>query len=309
MWQNFSIVFLAPNMDFHCVLPSTGQHVANESVLPFDDRCEVPQEGNSSFLVPCTEWEYDTSHTSETIVSEWDLVCSREWLISLAKSIYMIGFLLSVFTFGQISDLVGRFPTIVTCYCITCVSMFLSLLSNSFGMFLVLRFFHAFGRAGATTVGYVLNIFCIQSQQDGECFFCTTHFPTTQRLAVATPPILHHGPHEFPSTLWSLGHQAGGRRPTFVSLMFGGPLALPFYPCLQSWQQWCPQRLNRRWASLIQVGGRLDLLLTYNGLGSSGTGSGSNSSYPLVPLLSLWFLKETMDFPSDITSSHNKYQF
>ncbi|GFV51610.1 hypothetical protein TNCV_3363961 [Trichonephila clavipes] len=35
----------------------------------------------------------------------WDLVCSREWLVSLAKSIYMVGFLLSVITFGQISDL------------------------------------------------------------------------------------------------------------------------------------------------------------------------------------------------------------
>ncbi|GFU12494.1 organic cation transporter protein [Nephila pilipes] len=156
MWQNFSIVFLAPNMDFRCVQPSTGKYFPNASALLFDNRCEVPQGENSSILEPCTEWEYDISHTSQTIVSEWDLVCGREWLVSLAKSIYMIGFLLSGFTFGQISDLVGRFPTMIMCYCITLVCMFLTLLSNSFIMFVILRFFQAFGRAGATTIGYVL---------------------------------------------------------------------------------------------------------------------------------------------------------
>ncbi|GFQ96155.1 organic cation transporter protein [Trichonephila clavata] len=155
MWHNFSIIFMTPNMDFHCIQPPSEQHIANAS-FAFENRCEVPQRGNSSILVACTEWEYDTSDTSETIVSEWDLVCSREWLVSLAKSIYMVGFLLSVIIFGQISDLIGRFPTIVMCFTITCVSMFLSLLSNSFTMFAILRFFQAFGRAGASTVGYVL---------------------------------------------------------------------------------------------------------------------------------------------------------
>ncbi|GBN42907.1 Organic cation transporter protein [Araneus ventricosus] len=149
MWQNFSIVFLAANVPFRCVQPP--HHNASFS---FGDSCQVVEGPNSS--VPCTRWEYDTSHTSQTIVSEWDLVCEREWLVSLAKSSYMVGFLLSVIVFGQISDCIGRYPTIVMCYAIACVSMFLSLLSNSFVMFIVLRFFHAFGRAGAATVAYVL---------------------------------------------------------------------------------------------------------------------------------------------------------
>ncbi|GFQ77250.1 organic cation transporter-like protein, partial [Trichonephila clavata] len=156
IWHNFVIIFMAPNTDFRCIQPLSGQHYSNSSAVVFDNRCEVPQEANSSILVPCTEWEYDTSSTSDTIVSEWDLVCSREWLVSLAKSIYMVGFLLSVFIFGQISDLIGRFPTIIICYCITCVSMFLALLSNSYSMFIILRFLQAFGRTGLMNVGYVL---------------------------------------------------------------------------------------------------------------------------------------------------------
>ncbi|XP_055946789.1 organic cation transporter protein-like isoform X1 [Argiope bruennichi] len=151
MWQNFSIVFLAANVPFRCVQPPSPHNSTSSS---FGDQCEVAAGNNSS--TPCTQWEYDILQTSQTIVSEWDLVCDREWLVSLAKSSYMLGFLLSVVVFGQISDCIGRYPTILMCYVITCVSMLLSLLSNSFVMFAVLRFFHAFGRAGASTVGYVL---------------------------------------------------------------------------------------------------------------------------------------------------------
>ncbi|XP_035218747.1 organic cation transporter protein-like isoform X2 [Stegodyphus dumicola] len=107
-------------------------------------------------IVPCTKWHYDTSYTSQTLVSEFDLVCDREWLVSLAKSIYMIGFLISVIFFGQLSDWIGRLPTIAISYVVSCISLLLSLLSTSYLMFVILRFFQAFGRTGLTTIGFVL---------------------------------------------------------------------------------------------------------------------------------------------------------
>ncbi|GIY21168.1 organic cation transporter protein [Caerostris extrusa] len=154
MWQNLAITFFAPNMDFRCVEPSYEEDSwTNETV--FDNRCEVPANGSNA-SVPCTKWEYDTSFYSQTIVSEWDLVCGREWLISLTKSVYMLGFLISVFVFGQLSDSIGRLPAIVISYIITVISMLLTLLSNSFVMFSVLRFLQALGRTALTTVGFVL---------------------------------------------------------------------------------------------------------------------------------------------------------
>ncbi|GBM66632.1 Solute carrier family 22 member 1 [Araneus ventricosus] len=42
------------------------------------------------------------------------------------------------------------------CYIITTTAMFLSLLSTSYTMFIILRFFQAFGRTGITAVGFVL---------------------------------------------------------------------------------------------------------------------------------------------------------
>ncbi|GIY03443.1 organic cation transporter protein [Caerostris darwini] len=153
MWQNLAITFFAPNMDFRCVEPSYEEDPgANETA--FDNRCEVPANGSNA-SVPCSKWEYDTSFYSQTIVSEvmgprvW-----KEWLISLTKSVYMLGFLISVFVFGQLSDSIGRLPAIVISYIITVVSMLLTLLSNSFVMFSVLRFLQALGRTALTTVGH-----------------------------------------------------------------------------------------------------------------------------------------------------------
>ncbi|GFU15713.1 organic cation transporter protein [Nephila pilipes] len=149
MWQNLATTFFAPNMDFRCV-DSVSR---NDNGTTFDNSCEV-QVGNRSF--PCTKWEYDTSFYSQTIVSEWDLVCDREWLISLSKSVYMGGFLVSVIFFGQLSDSIGRLPAVVISYIITVVSMLMTLLSTSYVMFMILRFLQAFGRTALSTVGYVL---------------------------------------------------------------------------------------------------------------------------------------------------------
>ncbi|KAG8195845.1 hypothetical protein JTE90_008537 [Oedothorax gibbosus] len=185
-WQLWSVTFLAPNVDFKCAdqlhfnngttslddrrhrntntyfnnwtssfddsrAQTTSPFVSNKTIS-FDDRCEVVVD-NHSTVAKCTSWNYDVQ---DNIVSEWDLVCDRQWLVSFAKSVYQFGYLLSVIVFGQMADWLGRFPVIVVCYTITTVAMFLSMLSTSYTMYAVLRFFQAFGRTGLTTTGVVL---------------------------------------------------------------------------------------------------------------------------------------------------------
>ncbi|GBN26249.1 hypothetical protein AVEN_270373-1 [Araneus ventricosus] len=82
MWQNFSILFLAGHVPFRCV-----QSPHHNATLPFDDSCQVAEGPNSS--VPCTRWEYDTSDTSQTIVSE---VSAFEYCAQLMTPEYLIGF-------------------------------------------------------------------------------------------------------------------------------------------------------------------------------------------------------------------------
>ncbi|XP_077978580.1 uncharacterized protein LOC144434013 [Glandiceps talaboti] len=53
-------------------------------------------------------WVYDKTWYKNTVVFEYDLVCDKEWMKQLSKSIVPLGNIIGVVTFGQISDIFGR---------------------------------------------------------------------------------------------------------------------------------------------------------------------------------------------------------
>lgn len=85
-WHQMSIIFLAPPTNFTC--SDTGE------TKVFDNVCQSN----------CTQYEYDKSTFSNTIVSEWDLVCDRHWLKNLTQTIFMLGILVGNMMFGHLSD-------------------------------------------------------------------------------------------------------------------------------------------------------------------------------------------------------------
>lgn len=84
-WHQMSIIFLAPPTNFTC---ATG---AGEV---FDNVCHAN----------CTKYDFDQSVFQETIISEWDLVCDRQWLKNLTQTIFMLGILVGNMMFGHLSD-------------------------------------------------------------------------------------------------------------------------------------------------------------------------------------------------------------
>ncbi|KAG8172295.1 hypothetical protein JTE90_017546 [Oedothorax gibbosus] len=95
-------------------------------------------------------WEYDRSFYPSTIIDE-------EWLISFSKSIYNVGYLVAVLGFGQLSDSVGRRPTLLFSYVLNVFAAFLCAFAPNFSMFAILRFFTAVGGAGFYTVSFVIR--------------------------------------------------------------------------------------------------------------------------------------------------------
>uniref|UniRef100_F6RQ19 Solute carrier family 22 member 16 n=1 Tax=Equus caballus TaxID=9796 RepID=F6RQ19_HORSE len=58
---------------------------------------------------PCSDgYMYDKSKWNSTVVTEWDLVCNREWFARLIQPIFMLGVLLGAVIFGYLSDRIGR---------------------------------------------------------------------------------------------------------------------------------------------------------------------------------------------------------
>jgi len=56
----------------------------------------------------CVDYDFDHSFWVSTMVTEWDLVCERTWLKTLAKMLLFTGFALGSFCSGLVSDRFGR---------------------------------------------------------------------------------------------------------------------------------------------------------------------------------------------------------
>ncbi|XP_027712091.1 solute carrier family 22 member 16 [Vombatus ursinus] len=69
---------------------------------------EYQYDGNKSYF-PCTDgYFYDQTKWKSTVVTEWDLVCHREWFAKSIQPTFMLGVLLGAVIFGDLSDRLGR---------------------------------------------------------------------------------------------------------------------------------------------------------------------------------------------------------
>lgn len=59
--------------------------------------------GNKS-VESCNGYEFDHSQVEQSIVTEWNLVCEKEWLSKLAQPSLMLGVLIGALLFGDIAD-------------------------------------------------------------------------------------------------------------------------------------------------------------------------------------------------------------
>ena len=81
-WHQMSIIFIAPPVgNFSCV---------NASI----DRCSKD----------CPEYAYNRSIFTETITTQWDLVCENSQMANASQMIFMFGILIGNILFGTLAD-------------------------------------------------------------------------------------------------------------------------------------------------------------------------------------------------------------
>ncbi|XP_077143845.1 organic anion transporter 3-like [Ranitomeya variabilis] len=142
--HNLMQIFTAAVPPFHCQSNLT----LGNSSLP-KDSCTRYISLLSNDTEPCQQGEriYDlTLYTS--IISEWDLVCEREWMKELAQSTYMAGVLVGAMLYGPLADRFGR-RTVVLCCLLKIASMGTgAAFSPNFAAFCVFRFMTGMGICG-----------------------------------------------------------------------------------------------------------------------------------------------------------------
>ncbi|CAH1799763.1 unnamed protein product [Owenia fusiformis] len=186
-YANVSIVFLAAVPVHSCLIPeltsaNLSRDVINRVGVPLTEEgdyatCQkydrnytyVSKEllkqwmnetrnGTEIKTVPCEAFYYDTSQYTSSIVSQWELVCGRKWMIALVQSIYMGGILVGAVAGGQLSDRFGRRPTLCICIVLTVIASYVVAFSPNFIIFAILRFCLATFSMGAYTVAFVVNM-------------------------------------------------------------------------------------------------------------------------------------------------------
>ncbi|XP_052029215.1 organic anion transporter 3 isoform X2 [Apodemus sylvaticus] len=106
---------------------------------------------------PCLDgWIYNS--TRDTIVTEWDLVCSSNKLKEMAQSIFMAGILVGGPVFGELSDRFGRKPILTWSYLLLAASGSGAAFSPSLPVYIIFRFLCGCSISGISLSTVILNV-------------------------------------------------------------------------------------------------------------------------------------------------------
>lgn len=121
--HNLSHQALAPSIDYWCKAPVKYEgdtpEVWKNATIPREpdgslSRCmrydSAPDNTSNQIMVPCNAWDYDFKPRGRTIVSEWNLVCDRAWLVPTLAIVYAGGSVITCPCVGAVADRIGRRP-------------------------------------------------------------------------------------------------------------------------------------------------------------------------------------------------------
>lgn len=148
-FQTVSMVFIGGEPTWRCTANSS-VCMQNATISPDDDyykaRCNMSSE----------DWEFTTEFTS--IVTEWNLICGKEYFASLSQSMLFIGWIPGAFIIGRLSDKFGRRRVLFPAVFVVAVTSFASSFVPVFWLFLTLRGITGFFQGGVYITLYVLVI-------------------------------------------------------------------------------------------------------------------------------------------------------
>ncbi|KAM4522131.1 solute carrier family 22 member 16 [Odontesthes bonariensis] len=111
--------------------------------------------GNKTVEACSENFVFDHTEISQSIVTDWDLVCDKEWLSKLCQPTFMLGVLIGALLFGDIADRVGRVKILMfTSLCQFGLGVSVAF-SGNYYFFMVLRFLLAMVSSGYLVVVFV----------------------------------------------------------------------------------------------------------------------------------------------------------
>ncbi|XP_037576261.1 solute carrier family 22 member 13 [Dermacentor silvarum] len=112
---------------------------------------ENPEQPDNSTTVLCPDWEYEERWPRESAVSTWNMVCSRQSLITVMIVVQNFGAALCVSVAGYLADRIGRKSVVAPSLVVMLLSMVILCVSTAYPVFVATLFISAGSNAIAMT--------------------------------------------------------------------------------------------------------------------------------------------------------------
>ena len=137
--------FAAQQSDWICVSNSTQCTLNGTFTSENDLRCHIPR----------SEWEY-IQPKGISIVTDFDIYCENDWIISMSSSIVFIGWIVGAIILGWIADSYGRKKVLFGSFFMMLTCGMIGPFVNNIHVFLLMRFLVGFFIPGTSYVMFVL---------------------------------------------------------------------------------------------------------------------------------------------------------
>lgn len=107
---------------------------------------------------PCASWVFYDNETT-TLITDFQLVCSRSWYLTTSQVVYMFGVGAGVIISGIVSDNFGRSRPIFVFMVVLCVASIATAFSPNMIFFIIFRCLIAAAASAVWTTGYVYSKF------------------------------------------------------------------------------------------------------------------------------------------------------
>lgn len=162
-WHMLAIVYIGFKPDHRCKLDADANINTSiplvksaEGVLQYSSCSAYVNFSRGNETQPCQNgWEY-LGNDGNTIVTEWDLVCTRDYWKDASQTVLVVGVMIGAMGFTALSDYVGRKPVFLFSQWAMIVVGVATAFINNFYVFAVFRFFTGMLQQGIILTGFVM---------------------------------------------------------------------------------------------------------------------------------------------------------